>query len=318
MSARRAIAIYPLEAGPVSVELHPNDRTMLVTYETRLEVRLTATGEKVWGARFEDGLAGAVFAEEGRSVIAAAAPEKWTQRASSIPSAERDLVRVSEDEARRSLDVRVSSVLGAAPDGTFALLHYGDGELGLFDLHELVARLPFVMAERAALWTLRSGSLSRNAQLGVTSTRKGVPDPPVSRLEVWHPAGGSGRGRSGNASGEAPVAASPNGKFVLYGSGRNAVLWNVPKGSIESPMSVDALAHDVSCVEFESDGRRFLYGGGDRVEVVKRLPGKPAASLLHEPFAGAPASVVCARFSHDGRRVVTAAADGRVFLWGVA
>lgn len=318
MSAKRAIATFSLAAGPRSVAFHPNDRMVLITYADRLEVRLAASGEKVWGARFEDGLGGAVFAEEGRSVVAAASPEKWIERPMRMPLAERDLVRVSEDEARRPLDVAMSSVLGASPDGTLALLHYGDGELGLFDLHALVAKPRFVMAERAApQWVMHAGALSRDGAIAVTSTRRGLSGPPtVNTIEAWH-THSSHRGRSGNAGGEGPVAVSPNGKYVLYGSGRNAVLWNVDKGGIESPMSVDALAHDVTCVDFAIDGRRYLYGGGDRIEVVSRLSGTRGASLLHEPL-GVAASVRCARFSHDGRRVVTAAADGRVFLWDVS
>lgn len=304
--------MFPLEPWPRSVAFHPNDRTILLTYDTQLEVRLVATGEKVWGARFEEGLAGAVFAEEGRSVIAAA-----TRATSPVrPVAERDLVCLSEDEGRRPLDVALSSVLGASPEGAFALLHYGDGELGLFDLVALAARPPFVMAEHVAPWNIRFGGLSRMGEVAATSIRRGIPEPPVNRLEVRYSDNGR-LGRSGNAGGEGPIAVSPNGRFVLYGSGRNAVLWNVHKGGIESPMSVDALAHDVACVDFAAGGRRYLYGGGERVEVVNRLPGKGTAALLHEP-APLAADVRCARFSRDGRRVVTAATDGRVFLWDVS
>lgn len=318
MSARRPIAVFALEAGLRSVELHPNDRTMLVTWETHFDVRFVATGEKVWGSRFERGVAGAVFAEEGSSVVAAAGPDEMPSSASRVPSAENVLVRVTEEEGRRPLELRVSSVLGASPEGAFALLHHGDGELGLFDLRALVERPHFVVAERAAPhWLVRFGALSRGGEVAVTSTRRGVPEPMVATIQVFHTTGPA-RGRAGNAGGEGPVAISPNGKFALYGSSHNAVLWSVEKGGIETPMALDALAHDVSCVDFEIDGRRYLYGGGDRVEVVKRLPGKPGASLLHEPLGGLPARVRVARFSHDGRRVVTAAADGRVFLWDVS
>ena len=315
MSTRRALATFALGSNPRSVAFHPNDRTFLVTYPDRLEVRLTATGEKVWGARFEQGLGGAVFAEEGESVIAAASPD--VPRTSSVPSAERDLVRVSEDEARRRLDVPASSVLGASPDETLALVHYGDGELGLFDLHALTARPHFVMAERAVDWVLHSGALSRDGAIAVTSMRRSQLGPPtVNVIEAWHTYS-SARGRSGNAGGEGPVAISPNGRFLLYGSSRNAVLWNLDSGGLERPIPLDALAHDVTCVDFAIDGRRYLYGGGDRVEVVSRLPGSKGGSLLHDRSAVA-ADLRCARFSHDGRRVVTAAADGRIFLWDVS
>jgi len=314
MSTKRAIATFVLEAGPRSVAFHPNDRMFLVTYANRLEVRLSATGEKVWGARFEQGLDGAVFAEEGLSVIAAASPD--APRTSSVPSAERDLVRVSEDEARRLLDVPASSVLGASPDGTLALVHYGDGELGLFDLHALTAQPHFVMAERAVAWALHSGTLSREGAIAVTSTRHSPLGPPsVNFVQAWHTYSGH-LGRNGTAGGEGPVAVSPNGRYLLYGSSRNAVLWNLDTGGLERPMSLDALAHEVTCVDFAIDGRRYLYGGGDRVEVVNRLPGSKGASLLHDRSKAA-ADLRCARFSHDGRRVVTAAADGRIFLWDV-
>lgn len=315
MSTKRAAATFALESGLRSVAFHPNDRTFLVTYSNRLEVRLTATGEKVWGNRFEQGLGGAVFAEEGRSVIAAASPE--VPRTSRVPAAERDLLRLTEDEARRPLDVPASAVLGASPDGTQALVHYGDGELGLFDLHALIARPHFVMAERAVDWVLHSGALSRDGAIAVTSLRRSELGPPtVNTIEAWHTYSGA-RGRNGNAGGEGPVAISPNGRYLLYGSSRNAVLWNLDTGGLERPMSLDAIAHDVTCVDFAIDGRRYLYGGGDRVEVVTRLPGSKGASLLHDR-SGAAADLRCARFSHDGRRVVTAASDGRVFLWDVA
>lgn len=301
-----------------SIAFHPNDRTLLVTFADRLEVLLTATGEKVWGARFEDGLGGAVFAEEGRSVVAAASREKWIQQPASVPLSDRDLVRVSEDEARRPLDVAVSSVLGASPDGTLALVHYGDGELGMFDLHALTERPRFVMAERAAPhWVMHGGALAREGTIAVTSTRRGLTGPPtVNTIEVWHTYS-SHRGRQGNAGGEGPVAVSPNGKYVLYGSGPNAVLWNVDRGDIESPMSVDALADSVTCVDFAIDGKRYLYGGGARIQVVSRLPGTSGASLLHEA-SGSAANIRCARFSHDGLRVVTGTANGRVFLWDIS
>lgn len=316
MSARPPIAIFALDAAPRSIAFHPNDRHLLLTYEKYFSVCVTATGETVWSSRFERGLFGAVLAEEGHSVLAAVGPDE-PPPAASVPRAEHVLVRVSEEEGRRPLDVRASSVLAPAPDGSVALLHYGDGELGLFDLRALVERTRFVLAERAAPhWLVRFGALSRGGEVAVTSTRRGVPQPLVATIQIWHTAG-TAQGRSGNAGGEGPVAISPNGRFVLYGSGRNAVLWNVEKGGIESPMSLDALAHDIAVVDFELDGRRYLYGGGDRVEVVKRLPGKPAVSLLHPPLEGVPAIVRAARFSHDGRRVVTAAADGRVSLWDV-
>lgn len=317
MAGVEPLLVFDVGLGARQVAFHPAGRLLLVVLTSAIEVRLVATGERVWRASFGRGVAGAAWAEGGRSVIVAApdAEPRDPFRGPRIPSGESVLFRVAEDDSRRDLEVRCESVLAAAPDGSFALLDYGDGELGLFELDALRARTPFVMAERATAFATHAGALSNEGRIAVTSTRRTHADR-VSRVVMWRAHGAAPFVREGNAGGEAPVAVSPNGRRVLYGNGGRPVLWHAESGTIESfegePMDRDV---DLAAAAFSADGRRFLYGGFDRIEVHDRIGDRAVASLAHPPGEKAKADVVHAAFSPDGRFLASAVTDGRVVIW---
>lgn len=319
MAAMEPLAVFEVGPGARRIRFDPAGRRLLVTTTSGFEVRVVASGERVWRSGFPRGLAGAVWAEGARSVIAAAPGDEPRDpfRPPRAPSGESRLYRVAEDEGRVELDVHCESILCAAPDGSFALLDYGDGELGLFELEALRARRPFVVAERLAPFSVHGGALANEGRIAVTATRRSRADR-VSRIVMWRAHAVAPFVREGNAGGEAPVAVSPNGRRVLYGSGHRPVLWHAESGAIESfegePVAWNG---EITAVAFSHDGRRFLYAGSSRVEVFDRIGDRAVTSLVHPDGDRVVAEVVDGTFSPDGRFVASMCSDGRVFVWAL-
>jgi WD40 repeat protein len=118
------------------------------------------------------------------------------------------------------------------------------------------------------------------------------------------------------------VAFSPNGKLIATGSvDGKARLWSVAGGlALGQPLSHDpgARGDDVRMVSFSPDNSRLLTVGGDRFARIFDLahPGQ-VTTLNHVTL------VNVARFSHDGRLVVTGGAspssgDPVVRIWDAA
>jgi WD40 repeat protein len=116
------------------------------------------------------------------------------------------------------------------------------------------------------------------------------------------------------------VACSPDGKWILTGSGPppeeagagKARLWDAGTGQPAG----DPLAHDttVSAVAFSPDGKRFLTVCAQQAQVWDTATRWPVgAPLRHDQGL-----VLAASFSPDSRLVLTGAADGSARLWEAA
>jgi WD40 repeat protein len=157
--------------------------------------------------------------------------------------------------------------------------------------------------------TVVTGSKDRTAQLwdAVTGERRG---PALQHdFPVW------------------TVAFSPDGRTVLTGCGTNdgrqgeARLWDAATGQRLGP----ALATEgtVGYASFNADGTRILTLSRDRAHLWKIAEGtgtkQPAAFDLKSAIAlPHPGLVLVARFSPDGRTVVTGGTDRSARLWNAA
>ncbi len=104
----------------------------------------------------------------------------------------------------------------------------------------------------------------------------------------------------------------PDGKrFAVWGSGQAIEIRNAADGSLTT--AVRHLGGYVHDVRFSPDGRRFVSCGSPPDAVVRQWDvesGEPAGPVLqHSGW------VFCARFSADGKRLLTGASDRQARLW---
>jgi WD40 repeat protein len=116
-------------------------------------------------------------------------------------------------------------------------------------------------------------------------------------------------------------AFSPNSRLVATGSSDgNARVWSVAGGLLLGTCHHDdfgALGDDVRMVTFSPDSSRLLTVGGDRFARIFQLTGVEERRLNHVTLINA------ARFSHDGKLVVTGGAavtggESVVRIWDAA
>jgi WD40 repeat protein/serine/threonine protein kinase len=118
------------------------------------------------------------------------------------------------------------------------------------------------------------------------------------------------------------VAFSPNGQLVASGSDDNAIrLWNIATGEISQVLRNHSGA--VHSVAFSPNGKFVLSGGQEKKDNQIRLwnlAGYQEVRVLHATvLAGQDEdAVLSARFSPDGRQIVTASRDRTASLWDVA
>jgi len=117
------------------------------------------------------------------------------------------------------------------------------------------------------------------------------------------------------------VAFSPNGQLVASGGDDNSIrLWDLAAGEVSQVLRGHGNA--VRSVAFSPNGDFILSGGQEKEDKQIRLwnlAGYQEVRVLHATvFAGHDDAVLSARFSSDGRQIVTASRDRTAALWDVA
>ena len=100
---------------------------------------------------------------------------------------------------------------------------------------------------------------------------------------------------------------SPDGRRLLVASGSRARVWNLADGQLASP----EFKHSglIESVAFSPDTARVLTGSGGKAQLWDAITGE---KLFAVPGAG---SLNSAKFSPDGRRLVTASEDNTAQVW---
>ncbi len=113
------------------------------------------------------------------------------------------------------------------------------------------------------------------------------------------------------------VAFSPNGQLVASGSEDNSIrVWDVAAGA--GVKTLRGHGSDVRACVFSPDGKLVLAGDDQHVRVWD-LAGYQEVRVLHATvFAGHEDAVLSARFSRDGKQIVTASRDRTASLWDAA
>ena len=108
------------------------------------------------------------------------------------------------------------------------------------------------------------------------------------------------------------IAFSPDGKYIISGSGHDASLWlwNVHDNSIGR-----SIRHPgwVEAVAFSPDGKIIASGCNDTMIRLWDLKGKP----IGQPFQGHTDRVSSVAFSPDGKIIASGSADATIRLWNL-
>ena len=131
--------------------------------------------------------------------------------------------------------------------------------------------------------------------------------------EIWSVRSGKQmRTLKGLASAVECVAFSPDGCFVLTGSGDKTLkLWDTATG--EALRTFTGHGHSVKSVAFSPDGRRALSGSWDGT--LKLWDVQTGSEI--RTFTGHTGGVYCACFSPDGKRALSGSIDKTLRLWDV-
>jgi WD40 repeat protein len=111
------------------------------------------------------------------------------------------------------------------------------------------------------------------------------------------------------------VSFSPNGQLVLSGSEDNTLrIWDVAAG--ESLKTLRGHGQPVRACVFSPDKKMALSGGDDNSVRVWNVAGYQEVRVLSSTvFVGHEDAVLSARFSRDGKHIVTASRDRTASLW---
>lgn len=168
-----------------------------------------------------------------------------------------------------------------------------------------LAELPSVRESTEGMGGSIFGALSPDGELVVTST-------PDRRLRL-HKANGGRVLRElklSEADGPSVPQFSPDGHFVAFAVRGKTMLWHTGSGTTRTLSEITSSVHDLS---FDPDGRLLLA-----VSDSARLHDLHIGRVLAEFQANSSSTVNAARFSPDGKRILTSNTDGTVFVWDLS
>ena len=280
------MSIARLRGTATGVQFHPNGQFVLVTLRDGLEVRVAASGERVWSAalRFE-GIA--AFAEGGRSVLAVeSSSDDWNDRS---------LVRVTEGSRDRIGPAL--RLLGTSPDGTKALL-YGDRlSVATVDLETLDV-VPFSASNANPLSGTLSNDGRRTLHLIAIPMIVGWTVPKTAALLI----------ESGG-----PFALHPSGTHLVHptpdGDGMVVLEWDRKK----TRPAPRARGGHLYALGWSGDGA-LLHASGIGT-TIWREDGRELCHLGHTGYGNSASTVFHGAFSRDGRRFASVTSGGDLFVW---
>ena len=127
---------------------------------------------------------------------------------------------------------------------------------------------------------------------------------------VWETATGNEIARMAHDRPVTLVAFSPNGKYIVSGSGGTARVWEIATGNEIAHIPYDDF---VNSVAFSTEGKYLVSGYQDHtVRVWETLTGKEVARMIHDD------SVRSVAFSPDGKYLVSGSQDRTARVWEIA
>ena len=171
---------------------------------------------------------------------------------------------------------------------------------------------------RLNAWSLASGDLAAAIDLGASVTsvavraRDGVVAAATvgSGIAILNPDGTEISGLAQSTRVIGSVAWAADGSFLLASSPSGATVWAVDVW--EPVRSIESGSGSMLPVALSPDGSRIALGWDHHVGLWSADEAVPGATI-----EGLPKGVYGLSFSHDGRLLAAAAADGRVRVWSV-
>ena len=198
----------------------------------------------------------------------------------------------------------------------YALLLHADEAASLVRIEHWLDRESYLLADEAG-WHQRLPGLLYQ-QLANHAVEEGVVLPtgeaPAQWLQQMKRVGAEDQALlrifAGHTSSVESVAFSPDGKYVLTGSGDNtARLWETSSG--KPLVTYQGHTRQVYSVAFSPKGRYVLTGSDDRTaRLWETSSGKPLVT-----YQGHTRQVYSVAFSPKGRLVLTGSGDGTARLW---
>ncbi|KAK7030170.1 WD40 repeat-like protein [Favolaschia claudopus] len=111
------------------------------------------------------------------------------------------------------------------------------------------------------------------------------------------------------------VAFSPDGKWIVSGSGDNTLqMWEATSGAA-CKLPLQGHVSSVTSLAFSPDGQHIVSGSGDR---TLRIWDANTGAPIGNPLQGHTDWVRCVTFSPDGQHIVSGSDDNTVRIWDIS